>query len=131
MRIRRRSRKREAILELYKSTKVHPGAKWVYEELKPQFPDLSLGTVYRNIKILHEEGELGSVGVINSEERFDGVTMLHSHAICTCCGQIKDLDELKISGNFSASISDFSIDTRKIVFYGLCKGCMDTAAMGR
>ena len=128
-------------MELYKSTKVHPGAKWVYERLKPQFPDISLGTVYRNIKILYEKGELGSVGVINSEERFDGITMPHSHAVCTCCGQIRDLDELKLSGNFSASIPDFSIDTRKTVFYGLCKGCQsqgcqsqgckDTAALGR
>ena len=123
---RRRSKKRDAILELIRSSKIHPGAWWVYERLKPQIPGLSLGTVYRNIKILLAEGALASVGVINNEERFDGIPGRHSHAICTNCGKIADLDET-ISSDLTEAllkkIPDFSIDIRNSVFYGLCNGC--------
>ena len=62
---RKYSRKREAILETIRSTKCHPTAQWVYEQLKPRIPDLSLGTVYRNISLFRQEGKLVSVGVVN------------------------------------------------------------------
>ena len=131
---RRRSKKRDAILSLIKSSMNHPGAQWVYEQLKPKFPDLSLGTVYRNIKILYEEGALSSAGVINNEERFDGLAKPHSHIICSCCGKITDLDET-ISSDLSKiiqkNISGFSIDIRKTMFYGLCNRCSETTALGR
>ena len=136
---RRQSKKRDAILELIRSSKTHPTAQWVYERLKGQFPDLSLGTVYRNIKVLTGEGALTSLGVVHGEERFDGIPALHSHAICTRCGQIVDLDET-ISSRLSAplpnEINGFAIDLRKTVFYGLCGGCKtgvstETTALGR
>ena len=133
--MRRRSTKRNAILELIRSTKTHPGAQWVYDKLKPQYPDLSLGTVYRNIKILVAEGELASAGVLVGEEHFDGVPEPHSHAICTRCRQITDLDEAispAIADSFPKKNSGFVIDIRKTVFYGLCNNCFrETAALGR
>ena len=119
---RRHSEKREAILELIKSSKAHPTAHWVYERLKPRFPGLSLGTVYRNIKLLLGEGVLASAGVVNGEERFDGVPLPHPHAVCKRCGLILDLPE-SAAANLSAVISGFVIDTRNTVFYGLCSGC--------
>ena len=135
---RRHSKKREAILELIRSTRTHPKAQWVHEQLKSLFPVLSLGTVYRNIKILLEEGELASAGVINGEERFDGELQPHSHAICTGCGHITDLDEAlfrNLSGSFPVKIPGFSIDIKKTVFYGLCSACkpdsLESAALGR
>ena len=141
---RRQSKKRNAILELIRASRAHPGAQWVYERLKPRFPDLSLGTVYRNIKILTEEGALVSAGVINGEERFDGISAPHSHAVCSCCGLVMDLPdkaEDEIFANRSVTISGFAIDLRKTVFYGLCMrckpegcgsaGCKETTALGR
>ena len=123
---RRRSKKREAMLELLRSSKIHPGAQWIYDQLKPQFPDLSLGTVYRNIKILYDEGLIGSAGIINGEERFDGIPGPHAHAICTNCGKIMDLDEIilsDLSKPFLKKIPGFTIDLRSTVFYGLCRNC--------
>jgi len=135
MQARKKSKKREAILELLRNSKTHPEVQWVYERLKAVFPDISLGTVYRNIRILIEEGQLASAGVINGEEHFDSIPLPHSHAICTVCGQIADLDEKipdKLSGIFSDDIPGFTIDIRKTVFYGLCDKCSrETAALGR
>ena len=147
---RRHSKKRDAILELVRSTKTHPSAQWVHEQLKAQLRGLSLGTVYRNIKVLIEEGALASAGVVNGEERFDGEPEPHPHAVCKRCGLIIDLPEDLSDGSeaaegggkigFSQTISGFSIDIRHTVFYGLCSGCTaggksdrrkETAAMGR
>ena len=69
------SRKREAILTCLHGTTCHPTAEWVYQQLKPQFPDLSLGTVYRNLAAFKAEGVIDSVGVVNGLERYDGNTI--------------------------------------------------------
>ena len=136
---RRHSRKRAAILELFRSSETHPGALSIYEQLKPELQDLSLGTVYRNIKILIEEGELASIGVINGEERFDGEPEPHSHTVCTRCGTIRDLPEkteTELSAHFPKEIPGFIIEIRNTMFYGLCircksDGCVETTALGR
>ncbi len=72
------SRKREAILTCLHGTTCHPTAEWVYQQLKPQFPDLSLGTVYRNLAAFKAEGVIDSVGVVNGLERYDGNTIPHA-----------------------------------------------------
>ena len=132
---RKHSKKRDATLELIRSSKTHPQAQWVYERLKPKFPDLSLGTVYRNIKILLEEGDLASAGVVNGEEHFDGEPRPHPHAVWTRCGMIMDLTEEAeeaIYAHLPADLPGFTIDIRNTVFYGLCNGCSKkTAAIGR
>jgi Fur family peroxide stress response transcriptional regulator len=122
---RKHSRKREAILEAIHSTVCHPSAQWVYEKLKPRIPDLSLGTVYRNIGLFRQEGRLISVGVVNGEERFDGVTVPHPHCVCERCGKVLDLPcpgetELAL---LTKSLAGFAADFRKTVFYGICPEC--------
>jgi Fur family peroxide stress response transcriptional regulator len=136
--VRKHSKKRDAILDVIKSTKSHPGAQWVYDQLKPAIPDLSLGTVYRNISMFKEEGTLVSQGVVNGEERFDSTTLPHPHAVCTRCGRMDDLSgevQAKILTEFDIEIPGFAIDKRHTVFYGLCRDCekfeTETAALGR
>jgi len=124
--MKRQSRKRDAILDLIQSTASHPGAQWVYDKLKPEYPDLSLGTVYRNISLFRKEGMLGFLGVVNNEERFDSNAAPHPHVCCTSCGIIVDLDEAVSSEIFrriTAKIPGFAIDARNTVFYGLCDKC--------
>ena len=82
----RYSKKREAILTAIRGTRCHPSAEWVYQSLKPEHPDLSLGTVYRNLIFFQQRGEIQSVGVVKGQERFDGETRPHSHFICNSCG---------------------------------------------
>ena len=71
MGIQKKSRKRDAILACVCSTDTHPTAEWVYTQLKPDIPDLSLGTVYRNLAMFRREGIIGSAGVVNGLERYD------------------------------------------------------------
>ncbi|MDR2785345.1 MAG: transcriptional repressor, partial [Treponema sp.] len=123
---RKYSRKREAILETMRSAKCHPTAQWVYEQLRPRIPDLSLGTVYRNISLFRQEGKLVSVGVVNGEEHFDGFTAPHPHCVCECCGKVFDLpcpDEAALA-SLTKNLTGFDADFRKTVFYGVCPECV-------
>ena len=79
----RYSKKREAILTAIRSSDAHPSAEWIYHTLKSTHPDLSLGTVYRNLLFFQQNGTIQSVGVVNGQERFDAVTAPHSHFVCT------------------------------------------------
>jgi Fur family peroxide stress response transcriptional regulator len=122
---KKHSKKRDEILSLIRSTASHPSARWVYEQLKPAFPRLSLGTVYRNIKAFREEGELVSVGVVQGEERFDGRVQPHPHFICSRCGAIIDIEGAmdETQGVSAVLAPDLDVDHRKTVFYGLCGDC--------
>ena len=85
------SRKRAAILAALQNTKLHPTAEWVYARLKPRYPDLSLGTVYRNLNRLREKGQAVSLGAVGGRERFDGDTSPHAHLVCQQCGAVLDV----------------------------------------
>ena len=85
------SAKRDAILALLRSTTTHPTAEWVYACLKPDWPELSLATVYRNLNRFKEAGLLTSVGTVNGKERLDARTDDHAHFICERCHRIWDL----------------------------------------
>jgi Fur family peroxide stress response transcriptional regulator len=127
--LRKHSKKRDEILRIIRSAKKHPGAQWIYEQLKPSIPDLSLGTVYRNINLFREEGLVASVGVVHGEERFDGETDPHPHLVCGRCGAVMDLS-CPDEGMLKRVAEDFEtqgtvIDYRKTVFYGLCGKCAE------
>jgi len=83
------------------------------------------------MKILLEEGALASAGVVDGEERFDGMPIPHPHAVCKKCGLVIDLPESEINASLSLEIPNFIIDMRNTVFYGLCISCAETTALGR
>ena len=87
-----------AILSALQETTVHPTADWVYAKLKPRYPNLSLGTVYRNLKKFCETGKAVSVGVINGQEHFDGRVEPHAHFVCKRCGAVLDVPSWKTPG---------------------------------
>jgi len=121
----RRSQKRQRILEEVKNTKIHPTAEWVYQRVRKDFPRLSLGTVYRNLNFLCEQGLIQKLLLDFPSDHFDGDTSLHHHFICKVCGKIFDLD-LKTKENLSKKAekkTDFSIENYRIYFYGLCDRC--------
>jgi Fur family peroxide stress response transcriptional regulator len=126
---RKHSKKRDAILQVIRATSSHPGAQWVYDQLKSAIPGLSLATVYRNINLFQREGSVISVGVVNGEERFDGRIDPHPHFVCNCCDRVFDYDSLELPTPFPATMeklkprAGFIIDYRKTVFSGLCAGC--------
>ena len=89
---RRFSHQREEIYQAVYASREHPTAEMLYNQLKPDYPELSLGTVYRNLGVLVEEGLVVSVGHINGQERYDAITCSHPHFVCKNCHRVMDLE---------------------------------------
>ena len=125
----KRSRQRERILELLRSTGRHPTAEWVYRELKEEFPGLSLGTVYRNLSVLIDQGLINKIDFGSTFDRFDANTGQHYHFVCEQCGAIADL-ELPVDPSLNDRVNEatpFTARRHSIEFYGLCDRCTETA----
>lgn len=125
---RKHSKKRDAILACIRGTKVHPSAEWVYNQLKPRIPDLSLATVYRNLSLFKQEGTITSLGVVQGLERFDGNTEPHVHFICTQCGRVLDLPGLHIPGELKSGAAREvcgTVTSVLLCFEGLCQACAE------
>ena len=122
------SRKREAILAKIRSTKSHPTADWVFQELREELPDLSLATVYRNISLFKEEGSVVSVGTVSGQERFDGNVLPHGHFVCRQCNAVIDIDTPTDKPEITAylgNIQRFKVDRVDLTAYGLCEDCAE------
>ena len=85
------SRQREAIKEFMMSRKDHPTADSVYMHIRDEYPNISLGTVYRNLQLLTELGELQKIRVGDGLDHFDADTSLHYHFYCNSCGAVIDI----------------------------------------
>ena len=87
----RNSRQRAALLEELRSRKDHPSAEMLYDALKKEHPHMSLGTVYRNLALLCELGEVKKIPCAGGTERYDGFLSEHDHFVCRVCGKVMDL----------------------------------------
>lgn len=119
-------RKRDAILTCVRHTTVHPSADWVYARLKPEYPDLSLGTVYRNLSLFKEQGLIASLGTVQGVERFDGNTDPHVHFICARCGAVLDLEGMAVPQELrsrAARIAGGRVNSCHLSFSGTCGQC--------
>ena len=121
----RKSKQRTRILELLRSTKIHPTADWLYEKLKNEFPRLSLGTVYRNLSILIEQGLAKKIHFGSTFDRFEANIKPHYHLICESCRKIFDFEMPAYDDiNFQANqITNFTIHHHKLEFFGICEKC--------
>ena len=119
-------RKRNAILSCLQQTTVHPSAEWVYNQLKSECPDISLGTVYRNLALFKEQGLIISLGTVNGVERFDGNTQPHVHFICSNCGAVQDMHQIKVPEELNAAVEQSSggrVTACHLTFTGSCEAC--------
>ena len=120
------SRQREAIKEFLAGRCDHPTADVVYENLRESYPNLSLGTVYRNLALLSSIGEIRKLTAGDGKEHFDGNAMPHNHFLCKECGKILDLEVDDAGYDARAQESDFKgrIDGHSTIFYGVCPDCL-------
>ena len=127
---RRYSRQRELIYECVARSKEHPTAEMVYEELKPTAPGLSLGTVYRNLNLLTEEGQLQRLPF--AVERYDAWTEPHGHLECRVCGRVFDLqgDAGRVRDLFSEANEGAELERCTVIFQGVCDGCRQAQKNG-
>ena len=134
---RRTSRKRQAILGLLCADRGHPTAEDIYARLKPEFPELSLGTVYRNLTVLAEGGEIVSVGKVEGQERYDANLTPHPHFICRRCRRVIDLtlpDRVTELYGAVETGSGCKVEGYSLSFRGLCADCREktfSSAEGR
>lgn len=121
----RKSKQKACILGVVKGDNSHPTAEWIYEQVKREIPNISLGTVYRNLKLLMKEGEIAEVGFAGIMRRFDGNTQNHYHFRCEHCGRIADIDEpVNIESDHKiAQKTGLQVDYHVTEFRGLCKTC--------
>ncbi len=118
------SSKREAIFKTIASTKTHPSARWVYDRLKDELPDLSLGTVYRNIALFKEQGKVVAVASVDGEERIDADVSDHAHFVCENCSGVFDLHQSELSPLEKELLKNgFEINRKNVVFHGICCEC--------
>lgn len=121
----KRSRQRERILNLLRHTDNHPTASWVYDELKKEFNNLSMGTVYRNINILLDQNLIQKIESGSSFDRFDGNTSNHYHFICQECGSVSDLplQEMPELNQLINDNTSYKTEKHRLDFYGICPEC--------
>lgn len=125
--VRKQSKQRIAILQYLQSTKKHPTADIVYANLRKEFPNISLGTVYRNLSLLADSGEILRLRIGDGTDRFDYTTSSHHHFICDECGSVLDLEMDDISSINKIANANFSgkITSHSTYFYGICPMCLN------
>ncbi len=119
------SRQREMIKEFLSSRCDHPTADTVYMNVRQQSPNISLGTVYRNLTLLADMGEIQRLHLGDGIDRFDADTSPHCHFICRKCSCVQDLsmDSIDSILNTARQHFDGQITGHVTYFYGMCKKC--------
>lgn len=122
----RMTRQRKVILEELRKVDTHPSADEVYEMVRKHLPRISLGTVYRNLEILSESGEIQKIELGCSSKRFDGIAENHYHIRCIHCDRLIDAPadfNVAVNHNLKNAI-DFKIIGHKLEFIGICPDCL-------
>ncbi len=122
----KRSKQRDRILGLLRSAVTHPTASWIYDQLKKEISSLSLGTVYRNLNILTEQGLIRRFDFGSTFDRYDADISPHYHFCCERCGSFVDL-ETPVDEGLNKEVektTNFKISSHRIEFYGLCDKCL-------
>lgn len=121
------SRQRASIKEYLENTLEHPTADTVYLHVKEAYPNISLGTVYRNLNLLADIGEAVKITTPDGGDRFDGRIVPHYHVACTRCGKVEDLEmsteEITTINNAADAIYDGEIISHSTLFSGICSDC--------
>lgn len=119
------SRQREMIKAFLMTRKDHPTADMVYSNVRQQNPNISLGTVYRNLTLLADLGEIQRLRVGDGADHFDADISPHYHFVCTKCGCVEDLDMDSIESITETAGARFRghIEGHCTYFYGTCENC--------
>lgn len=118
------SRQREAILEIVSASHSHPTAAQVYAAVKEKIPNISLGTVYRNLDQLSQNGDILMLSVGEGCERYDGNVKAHLHLHCKVCGNIFDIPLDENNQLYVLALKEgFKCESTICIIEGICKDC--------
>ena len=126
----RRSRQRDAIMTYLKSRTDHPSAEQIYENVRQTMPNISLGTVYRNLTLLNELGEIRTIFAGGGADHFDANMIPHDHFICRNCHSIQDIPHVCHKAAEVLTVEAFTgvVEESYIYYYGLCAACKQLLA---
>ena len=120
-------RTRHAIRACLRHSKAHPSAEDVYHSLQQEHSDISLASVYRNIKLFKDEGLIISLGTVNGVERLDGRVDPHVHFVCSVCGAVVDVPDVDVPDSVPQATEEClgcRVDDTRLVLTGICKKCL-------
>ncbi len=123
----KKTKQKEAILEVLRGTCSHPSADWIYNEVRKEIPNISLGTVYRNLRLLCRSGEVLELDLCGTLSRFDARMDNHYHFRCEKCGQVFDVDEPvneEVDGRVARK-TGFRVMYHRLEFRGFCLDCRE------
>jgi len=122
---------RQIILEELAKVTSHPTASEVYDMVRKRLPRIGLGTVYRNLELMAENGMILKLEVGGTQKRFDATTESHYHIRCSCCGKVDDIDVPVIDSLVEAAgkNSSYQILGHHVEFTGVCKDCQKQAEL--
>ncbi len=123
--VKRFSKQRDCIMRVLSGTTSHPTANWIYDKVREEIPNISLGTIYRNLSILSNDGDILRLTVGDGTEHYDACISPHYHLCCKNCGGVYDvsidyLDDLDRKAEKALGIK---IETHRVMFYGTCSQC--------
>lgn len=120
------SRQRESIKNSLMNRHDHPTADTLYMSIREEFPNISLGTVYRNLNLLVELGEIRKLSCGEGADRFDADTNPHYHFVCSHCGEVIDLpmETLEAMNEAAQTYCHGQIESHITYFYGTCEQCL-------
>ena len=123
---RHRSHQRERIYEYLIQSSEHPSAETIHNDLRREFPGLSLGTVYRNLKLLEELGSVRRAASFQGTERYDAICEDHPHFLCECCGMLQDLEHVgaEVLKPVLRLQDGFVLKKLNVTVVGLCPNCI-------
>lgn len=118
------TKQQRLILDLVTASSVHPTAQVIFRDAKEAMPDIGLATVYRNLNQLAEEGRIRRIRVNGDFDHFDKTLAAHEHALCTVCGQMRDVKVEGIRQQIARCYSDDDF-TYDLLIYECCPACRD------
>lgn len=116
---------RIAVYKYLLSTKEHPSAETIYNNIHEDYPTMSLATVYKTLKTLVSVNLISELNVGENNFRYDGNPSTHYHIQCTCCGSVDDIENFSLDNlnDEVESYTKYKISYNKIYFYGICPHC--------
>lgn len=123
---------RKAVISYVIKSKCHPSAEQIYRDLLPKFPNMSLATVYNNLKVLIDEGFVVELKLSHSNTTyFDFMGHQHLHVICESCGDILDFIDSNIPmvKKEAQEQTGFEITRAQLMIYGICQDCQTKAKL--
>lgn len=125
----RMTEQRRVILEELRKVKTHPSADQIYEMVRKRLPHISLATVYRNLDVLSEAGEILTLELSGTQRRYDGDVRDHHHARCKNCGKIIDVPSgvVPMPEMTALDLDGFMVSGCRMELVGLCKSCLEKA----